>query len=198
MTPALLITMSMRPNRSTAVATSASAPPTEATSLVSATAVAARLDDAGHGRRAAGPSSAPDAVHRSAEVVDDDAGAPLGEQARVGQADAAPRPGDDGDASVEVELAQAGTGAFDPEQPGQRAADDGGPLVGGKVAELGGDELPAPAERPLGVGIVVAPHDGRQPGDVPAGDGHRVVLERDVELALARTRSASAGRATSR
>ena len=45
-------------------------------------------------------------------------------------------------------------------------------------------QLLAAAEGALGVGVVVAPHDRRQPGDVPAGDGDGVVLERHVELAL--------------
>ncbi len=65
----------------------------------------------------AGSSSDPDAVHRAAEVVDHDVGPPLGEQARVREADAAPRTSDDGDASVEVELAQAATEAPNPRSP---------------------------------------------------------------------------------
>ncbi len=46
------------------------------------------------------------AAGRGAEVVDDDAGAALGQQACVGPADAAPGAGDDGDPPVEAVLAQ--------------------------------------------------------------------------------------------
>ena len=101
------------------------APSTVATSLVSATAVAAGGDDLGGdgGRRR--PASAPVAVHRAAEVVDDDAGAPRGEQARVGAADAAPRAGDDRDAPVEAVLAQAAHRGLEAQQVAQRAADHG-------------------------------------------------------------------------
>jgi hypothetical protein len=45
-----------------------------------------------------------DAAHRAAEVVDHDARAPVGEQQRMGAADAAPRAGDDRDAPVEAVL----------------------------------------------------------------------------------------------
>src|SRR5262249_12849426 len=51
------------------------------------------------------------APHRAAEVVDDHARAARREQRRVGAADAAPRAGDDGDASLEAELVQAATDA---------------------------------------------------------------------------------------
>ena len=54
------------------------------------------------------------APDRAAEVVDHDRRAALGQQVRVGAADAAPGAGDDGDAPVEAELAQAGTGASKP------------------------------------------------------------------------------------
>ena len=56
-------------------------------------------------------------LHRAAEVVDDDARAAFGEQPRVGAADPASRAGDDGDASVETVLVQAGTGALNPRRP---------------------------------------------------------------------------------
>ncbi len=54
------------------------------------------VDDIG-GRCGVGP----DTLHRAAEVVDDDAGPSVGEEARVGPADPAPRSRDDGDAPVE-------------------------------------------------------------------------------------------------
>ncbi len=54
------------------------------------------------------------AAHGPAEVVDDDASTPLGEQQRIGAADAASRAGDDGDAPLEAELAQAATEASKP------------------------------------------------------------------------------------
>src|SRR6476659_5755849 len=72
---------------------------------------------------------------------------------------------------------------LEPEQAAERAADHGGLLVGGDVTEQALNQLPAPAERPLGVRVVVAPHDARHTRDVPARDRDRVVLERDVELA---------------
>src|SRR3954452_20370949 len=52
------------------------------------------------------------------------------------------------------------------------------------AGELLRDELAAAPEGALGVRVVVAPHQGGEPGDVPAGDRHRVVLELHVELAL--------------
>ena len=76
------------------------------------------------------------------------------------------------------------TGRRVAEQVAERAADHRRALVVGHAGEQRGDQLPAAAERALGVRVVVAPHDRRQPGDVAAGDGDRVVLERDVELAL--------------
>jgi hypothetical protein len=48
-------------------------------------------------------------VHRAAEVVDDDIGSSFREQDRVRAANAAPRAGDDRDASVEAVLVQAVT-----------------------------------------------------------------------------------------
>ena len=48
------------------------------------------------------PASAPTSLHGPAEVVDDDAGAPAGQQERVGATDAASRAGDDRDASLEA------------------------------------------------------------------------------------------------
>ena len=81
------------------------------------------------------------ALHRAAEVVDDDARAARREQARVGAADAAPRAGDDRDAPVEAVLAQtvlvqAATGASKPEEPAEGAAEDGRALVVGDAGEL--------------------------------------------------------------
>src|SRR3546814_14414693 len=64
------------------------------------------------------------------------------------------------------------------------AAEAGLALVVGHAGELLLVELLAAAERALGVGVVVAPHQRRDPGDVPAGDRHRIVLELHVELAL--------------
>ena len=155
----------------------------------------------GDGRRRLGVRAL--ALHRAAEVVDDDAGAALRRAAGVRPPDPAPRTGDDGDAPAEpvlghVSAAQAVTRRLEAEQPAEGAAEDRGPLVAGNTGELLLDQLAAAAERALCVRVVVAPHDRRQAGDVPARDRDRIVLERDVELALARTRSASAGTATSR
>ena len=88
--------------------------------------------------------------------------------------------------------------ALEPEEPAERAADQGGALVGGKVAELLRDQLPAPAERAFGVRVVVAPHDRRQAGDVPARDRDRDRPGTTRGTGAARTRSASAGTATCR
>ncbi len=54
------------------------------------------------------------AAHAPADVVDDDARAPLGEQECIGTADASSRAGDDRDAPLEAELAQAATVASKP------------------------------------------------------------------------------------
>ena len=79
MMPALLIRMSMRPKCSTAASTSACAPAGVATSLVSAIAAPpAATISAATGRRRFGVRAL--ALHRAAEVVDDDAGAPVGEE----------------------------------------------------------------------------------------------------------------------
>ena len=117
-----------------------------ATSLPSATAGPAGGDDLGHhGRRHAGVRAV--TVHRAAEVVDHHAGAALGQQQRVGPADAAPGPGDDRDAAVEavrahvdsvLELREGGrvprsVAARGPSKPSSSAegpADHGRPLVG--------------------------------------------------------------------
>ena len=110
MMPALLITMSRCPNCSTAPSTSACAPADRGHVVGVGDGGTARGDDlAGDGRGRFGVCS--DAVHRPAEVVDDDPGAPFGEQQRIGAADAAPRAGDDRDAPLETELAQAATEA---------------------------------------------------------------------------------------
>ncbi len=103
MMPALLIRMSRRPNCSTAASTSACAPASVATSFVSAIAAppAATISAATDGR---GFGVGADALHRAAEVVDDDAGASVGEQACVRPADAASRAGDDRDAPLEAVL----------------------------------------------------------------------------------------------
>ncbi len=50
-----------------------------------------------------------DALHRAAEVVDDDAGAPVGEQERMGPADPASRARDDRDAPLEAVLVHPDT-----------------------------------------------------------------------------------------
>ena len=103
MMPALLTRMSRRPNCSTAASTSACAPVVVATSLRVGDRDAAGGDDlGGDGRRRFGVGA--DALHRAAEVVDDDAGAPLGEQERMGSADAASRARDDRDAPLEAVL----------------------------------------------------------------------------------------------
>ena len=77
-------------------------------------------DLVGHLGRRAGVR--PHAVHRPAEVVDHDGGAPRGEQERIGPSDAASRTGDDGDTAVEATFAgtqngQAATGALKPRSP---------------------------------------------------------------------------------
>ena len=81
----------------------------------------------GHGRATAGDDGRNDLVGRvrvaagsfdgAAQVVDHHAGAALGQQQGVGPPDASPRTGDDGDAPVETELAQAATGALYPSSP---------------------------------------------------------------------------------
>ena len=91
----------------------------------------------------------------------------------------------------------SGSGAVS-ENPGEGPAEHRGALVVRDAGELPGDQLTAAAESAFGVRVVVAPHDRRHPADVAAGDGDRIVLERHVELALARTRSASADTAISR
>src|SRR5438477_12365178 len=78
----------------------------------------------------------------------------------------------------------SGHRGLEPEQLAQGAADHCGPLVGGDARELAVDQFRAVAERPFGVRVVGAPHDGRQTADAPGGDGNRIILERDVELAL--------------
>ncbi len=108
------------------------------------------------------------------------------EQVRVRATDAPPRSGDDRDAAVEAELrrGQLATGASKPRRS---------PSVPPTIAARSSSGTPAisrasssrlPAERALGVRVVVAPDDRGQAGDVPARDRDRVVLERDVELAL--------------
>jgi hypothetical protein len=57
-------------------------------------------DLGGHGGRR--PGVLPDAVHRAAQVVHDDARAPLGEEQRVSPADAAPGARHHGDPPVEA------------------------------------------------------------------------------------------------
>src|ERR1700722_12686179 len=76
-------------------------------------------------------------------------------------------------------LVPGGTGGqrgVEAQEVTERAADHGRLLVrrhaGGQLVH----QLPAAAERPLGVWVVVAPDDGRQAGDVPAGDRDRIVL----------------------
>ena len=154
---------------------------------MSATAVppAAAISAHDVGRRA-GVGTRP--VHGAAEVVDHDRRAARGQQQGVGAADAPPRAGDDGDAAVEAVLArsrvaQAATGALKPSSPPSVPPTMASRSSVGMPGELLGHELAAAAERPLGVRVVVAPDDRREAGDVPAGDRHRVVLERDVELA---------------
>src|SRR5215469_8477239 len=71
-----------------------------------------------------------------------------------------------------------GRGGPEAEQFAQGAADDGGPLGCRHTGELRGEELPAAAEGPLGVWVVVAPHDGREPADMARRHGDGVVLER--------------------
>ena len=75
--------------------------------------LSARVDDLGGDPRRRLRVRA-DARHRAADVVDDDAGAQLGEQARVGPADAASRAGDNRDPALEAVLAQTATGASKP------------------------------------------------------------------------------------
>src|SRR5215469_18919612 len=67
---------------------------------------------------------------------------------------------------------------------GEGAAQDGRAILVRNPGEVLGDALVAAAEGPLGVRVVVAPHDRRQPGDVPGLDSHRIVRELHVDLAL--------------
>ena len=62
---------------------------------------AAGRDDLGDDGRC-GRRVRPDARHRAAEIVDDDARAARGQQQRVGPPDPAAGSGDDGDAAVEA------------------------------------------------------------------------------------------------
>ena len=102
MMPALLTRMSRRPNRSTAASTSACAPAGVATSLVSAIASppAATISAA---TAAAGPASAPSPSIEPPRSLTTTLAPALGEQQRVGPADAASRAGDDRDAPVEAD-----------------------------------------------------------------------------------------------
>ncbi len=136
---------------------------------------------------AAGPVVGACPVHGAAEIVDHDRRTARREKPGVGAADAPSRARDDRDPAVEAILlgvvAQAATGALNPSSPPRVPPTMASRSSTGTTGELLGHELPAAAERPLRVRVVVAPHDRREAGDVPAGDGHRVVLERDVELA---------------
>src|ERR1700728_2306800 len=73
-----------------------------------------------------------------------------------------------------------GKRGLEAQQVTEGPADHGGPLVVGHAGEQLGHELLAAAERSLCVWVVVAPDDRRQTGDVPAGHGDRVVLERNA------------------
>ena len=83
-----------------------------------------------------------------------------------------------------VARARSATGASKPRRPPRVPPIMAAFSSSGTSRELPGDQLPAAAERALGVRVVVAPHDARHAGDVPARDRDRVVLERHVELAL--------------
>ena len=97
--PALLTTISTRPNSLTAASTSAWPPSTVDTSLESAIAVppALMISSATSRRRRVVPGPG----RAAAEVVDHHLGAALAEQQRVGPADAASGAGDDRDPVVE-------------------------------------------------------------------------------------------------
>ena len=97
-----------------------------------------------------------------------------------------------------VPVRRAATGAVNPRSPPRVPPTMAARSSAGTSANSRAMSSRLPRNVPFGVRVVVAPHDRRQPGDVPAGDGDGVVLERDVELALRRTRWASAGTATSR
>ncbi|WP_433710310.1 hypothetical protein ACQP2U_28690 [Nocardia sp. CA-084685] len=57
-------------------------------------------------------------------------------------------------------------------------------IVVGNPFEILGNAFGAAAESSLGVRVIVAPHDRRQPGDVAGLDRGRVIGELDVDLAL--------------
>ena len=101
MLPALFTRMSSRPNESTAASIRAWPPAAWDTSLVSADCLPTGVDDLGGdggGRLVVASVALPGA----SEVVDDDAGTPLGEEEGVGPPDTAPGPGDGGHTSVEI------------------------------------------------------------------------------------------------
>src|SRR4051794_37495110 len=99
--PALLTTMSTRPNSSTAASTARWPPSTVDTSLESAIAVPPAVV-IWPATSWAGPGSCPVPLVLP-PVVDNDLGAALAEQQRVGPADAASRAGDDRDPAAEIE-----------------------------------------------------------------------------------------------
>ena len=155
MMPALFTTTSTPSNRSNAVSTSAAAPAAEDTSLPSAiasppAATISATADAGPGPHRGTAVEAPRSLTTTAPA--------LGEQARVGTAEAASRTRDDGGAPVEAALVASLSGTSDrhrglvPQEVAQRAADQGLALVVGQIAELAGEQLAAAAEGPSACG----------------------------------------------
>ena len=106
--PALLITMSTRPNASSAVCTIASPPSGVATELRVGDRLAAGGLDLLRPPCCAGPSEPPVPSTAAAEVVDDDLRAARGEEERVLAAEAAARAGDDRNLAVETEVSHGG------------------------------------------------------------------------------------------
>ena len=105
MMPALLIRMSTRPNCSMADIDRATWPPASRGHVAVVGDRRSRLRRRSpRPTRYATPASVADAVHRPTQIVDDHAGAPVGEQQRIGPADAPPGTGDDRDPSLEAVL----------------------------------------------------------------------------------------------
>src|ERR1700727_1065998 len=74
-------------------------------------------------------------------------------------------------ASGLVRRRRGGKRRLEPEKVAEGAAHHGVPLVPRHAGEELVHQLPAAAERPLCVRVVVAPHNRREAGGVAAGDG---------------------------
>ncbi len=114
--PALLMTASIRPKCSSAVATAARAPSGSATECASATASPPVAVISSTTRWALPPISVA-AVGGDTEIVDDDPRSRCGEQMRVGAAQPGPAPGDENDISCELHRDAPSSYAFPSAHP---------------------------------------------------------------------------------